>query len=95
MLDTMSRNDSYTKSSKMVKMLLVLSDGQAAVERGFSTNKQVERENLYEESVVTERIICDYVSYVGGILNVDVTNKNDTSSSSLGIFSIREPVAEE
>ena len=72
MVDTMSRNDTYCK---LVKMLLVLSHGQATVERGFSVNKQVETDNLYEESVVAKRTICDYVSYVGGIQNVDVTNK--------------------
>ena len=38
-------------------------------------NKQVETANLYEESVVAKRTICDYVSYAGGIQNVDVTNK--------------------
>ena len=56
-------------------MLLVLSYGQATVERGFSMNKQVQTENLYEESVVAKRTIRDYVSYAGGIQNVDVTNK--------------------
>jgi len=66
-LDTMSRNDTYSKLWKVVKMLLVLSHGQATVERGFSMNKQVETENLYEESVVAKRTICDYVSYAGGI----------------------------
>jgi len=67
MLDTMSRNDTYSKLWKVVKMLLVLSHGQATVDRGFSMNKQVETENLYEESVVAKKNICDYVSYAGGI----------------------------
>jgi len=48
MVDTMSRNDSYCKLWKVVKMLLVLSLGQASVERGFSINKQVETDNLTE-----------------------------------------------
>jgi len=39
MVDTMSRNDAYCKLWKVVKMLLVLSHGQATVERGFSVNK--------------------------------------------------------
>jgi len=75
LVDIMSRNDSYSKLWKVVKMLLVLSHGQATVERGFSINKQVETENLSEESVVAKRTICDYVTYVGGIEHVDVTNK--------------------
>jgi len=45
------------------------------VERGFSINKQVETENLSEKFVVAKRTICDYVTYVGGIKHVDVTNK--------------------
>jgi len=57
-------------------MLLVLSHGQATVERGFNIiNKQVENENLSKEFVVAKRTICDYVTYVGGIEHVDVTNK--------------------
>jgi len=49
--------------------------GQATIERGFSVNKQIEVENLAEESFVVKRIISDYVSYVGGIASVDVTDK--------------------
>jgi len=56
-------------------MLLVLSHGQATVEQDFSINKQVETDNLTEESLVAKRIICDYVIYVGGIQHVDVANK--------------------
>jgi putative cell wall-binding protein len=67
--------ESYSKLWAVVKMLLVLSHGQATVERGFSTNKQVETDNLYEESVIAKRTICDYVAYVGGIDNVDVTER--------------------
>jgi len=40
MVNPMSRNDSYSKLWKVVKMLLVLSHGQATVELGFSVNKQ-------------------------------------------------------
>ena len=75
MVDTMSRNDSYCTLSKVANVLLVLSHGQATVERDFSINKQVETDNMTEQSLVAKRTICDYVSYVGGIQHVDVTNK--------------------
>jgi len=78
MVTIMSRNDLYSKLWKVVKMLLVLSHGQATVEQGFSINKQVETENLSEESVVAKRTICDYVTYVGGIEHDDATNKKLT-----------------
>ena len=56
-------------------MLLVLSHGQASVERGFSINEQTEEIHLQTETFVAKRIICDHVSYVGGSDHVDVTCK--------------------
>ena len=41
MHETMAGKDVYSKLWNVVRMLLVLSHGQAAVERGFSINKQV------------------------------------------------------
>jgi antirestriction protein ArdC len=38
-------------------------------------SKHVETDNIYEESLVAKRTICDYVCYIGGINNVDVSNK--------------------
>lgn len=71
----MDGNECYSKIWKVVRILLVLSHGQASVERGFSVNRQTETENLTEESFVAKRIICDYVAFVGGIKNINVTNK--------------------
>ena len=48
---------------------------QASVERGFAVNKQTEEIHLKTETFVAKRIICDHVSYVGGINQVDVTCK--------------------
>ena len=59
----------------IVKILLVLSHGQATVERGFSVNKEIEVENLHEHSLVAQRIICDHLKAVGGVLNVPITKK--------------------
>ena len=42
MHETMAGKDMYSKLWNVVRMLLVLSHGQAAVERGFSINKQAE-----------------------------------------------------
>jgi len=56
-------------------MLSVLSHGQVTLEQGFSINKQVETKNLSKKSVVAKRTICHYVTYVGGIEHVNVTNK--------------------
>lgn len=39
---------------KIVKLLLALSHGQATVERGFSSNKEVMVENLAQHSLVAQ-----------------------------------------
>jgi len=60
---------------QVVKQVLVLSHGQAAVERGFSVNKQVEAENLDTSTVAAKRLICDHMRAIGGLMNVDIHNK--------------------
>jgi len=54
---------------------MLLSHGQATVERGFSISKEVESYNLKEDTFRAPRTICDHVNAVGGIFNVDVANK--------------------
>lgn len=73
--------DQHQKLFDIVKLCLVLSHGQATVERGFSVNKEVEVENLKEHSTIAQRMICDYVKSVGGILNVEVTKEMMQSAS--------------
>ena len=60
---------------KVVKMFLVLSHWQTLVVEHNTMNKQVETDNLYEQSVAAKRTICYYVGCVGGIKSVDVTSK--------------------
>jgi len=63
----------HTKAWPVVKMLLVLSHGQATVEKGFSINKEVVVENQLLESLVARRIIKDHIDLVGGVGNVDIS----------------------
>ena len=65
--------ESYKGLFAVVKLLLVLSHGQSTVERGFSINKEMEVENLKEHTIIAERLVCDHVSNVGGILNVELS----------------------
>ena len=67
--------ENYVALFDIVKILLVLSHGQSSVERGFSVNKEIEVENLHEHSLVAQRIICDHLRVVGGVLNVPITKK--------------------
>ena len=73
--DRQANNPSYAKLWAVVKTVMLLSHGQTTVERGFSINKQVESDNLKEDTFRTRRVICDHVNAVGGIFNVDVANK--------------------
>ena len=58
-----------------MKALLLLLCGQASVECGFSVNKQVEMGNLTEDTFVAKCLICDHVISVGGLKNIDISNK--------------------
>ena len=65
--------DPYQKLFKVVQLLLVLSHGQASVERGFSVNKELEVENLANQSLVAQGlIVCDHINAVGGIIIVSI-----------------------
>ncbi|KAI2647221.1 Zinc finger protein 474 [Labeo rohita] len=64
------------------KKLLLLSHGQATVERGFSINKEVETCNMQEETMVTHRLVCDYVNICGGLLNVPISKELLASAAS-------------
>ncbi|XP_041668456.1 uncharacterized protein LOC121526132 isoform X4 [Cheilinus undulatus] len=62
--------------------LLLLSHGRATVERGFSINKEVETVNLQEDTVIAQRLVCDYVAVCGGVANVPLTKELLTSVGS-------------
>ncbi|XP_063753652.1 uncharacterized protein LOC134873747 isoform X2 [Eleginops maclovinus] len=55
------------------KTLLLLSHGQASVERGFSVNKEIKTENMQEETLVAHRLVYDYVAIHGGVTKVPLT----------------------
>lgn len=72
---------SYIHLWKVVR-LLILSHGQASVERGFSVNRQISVKNLKEISYVSQRIVCDAVNKAGGILKIAIAKELRTSVSS-------------
>ncbi|XP_022247680.1 uncharacterized protein LOC111086979 [Limulus polyphemus] len=67
-------DENYAKFWNAVQILVLLSHGQADVEDGFSVNKEVEVENLHEQLLVTQRLVCDYVVKEGGVTKVPITN---------------------
>ncbi|GFO14760.1 AAK AK-HSDH: amino acid kinase superfamily aak domain-containing protein [Plakobranchus ocellatus] len=69
---------------KVINIVLLLSHGNADVERGFSVNKEVSVENLLEESLVARRLICQYVSDSGACMSqVPITKEMLVFQSSL------------
>lgn len=73
--DLLKFSSSYSELWTIVKLLLVLSHGQATVERGFSVNRQVCVENLKDLSYVSQRVVCDAVEKAGGVLQVPITRE--------------------
>ncbi|KAL3045305.1 hypothetical protein OYC64_013549 [Pagothenia borchgrevinki] len=65
----------YPELRRFCQGLLLLSHGQATVEREFSVNKEVETVNLLEESLEAQRLICDQVKVCGGVLKVPLTKE--------------------
>ena len=69
------RCDDRDRLWPLVSQLLLLSHGQASVERGFSVNKQMERANLCEETFIAQRLVNDHVKAVGGVMGVALTKE--------------------
>jgi len=72
---TILTGENYAALLDVVKILLVLSHGQASVERGFSVNKEVEVEILHEHPLVAQHIIYDHLRALGGVFSLPITKK--------------------
>jgi len=59
--DTMSQNQSCKQLWTVVMQLLLLSHGQATVERSFSVNKEIEVENMAGSTFAAKRTVCDHI----------------------------------
>ena len=51
----------YEEFSSLVKMILTLSHGQAALERGFSINNLLFKVNISEQSLVCKKTVRDHL----------------------------------
>ena len=59
----------------VVRELLLLSHGQAAVERGFSLGKSLSRENQLPETIICQKLVKDFVISSGGLQHIVVTKE--------------------
>ena len=60
---------------QVVKLILIVSHGNAAVESGFSINNDMLVENLLEESLVGQRTVYDAIQKAGGVLSVNIDKR--------------------
>jgi hypothetical protein len=67
--------DEFSDLWSVIRMILILSHGQASVERGFSTMKQTAKDNMSAESFTAKRVILDHMKSVGGCLGVVITTE--------------------
>lgn len=71
----MGKNQEYREIWQIVQLLLILSHGQATVERGFSFNKEVTEDNLKHEGLIARRLILQAVREAGGVTSVPITKE--------------------
>ena len=69
----LSINKEWNSLWKIVKDILVLSHGQASVERGFSVNKEIMTDNMQQKTLIAQRTIADHLRCVGGAGNICIT----------------------
>ncbi len=72
----------YPQLWEIIKNMLLLSHGQASVERGFSLGKAIAKDNQLPETIMNMRVVKDHIVSVGGLDNVAVTKEMLTFVSS-------------
>ena len=74
-------DDNYSSLFDVVKLVLIMSRGQAQVESGFSVNGDILVENLIEESVVAQRLVYSAILSAGGVLKINYEDKSLLSAA--------------
>ena len=75
MYNELSNSANYGKLWEVLKKLLLLSHGQAAIERGFSINKEISDTNMQTKTLISRRIVKDHIKKVGGLKNVVISKE--------------------
>ena len=79
--DSMADVTEWADLWELTKKLLLLSHGQASVERGFSINKEISVENMTVQTLISQRVIKDHLLNVGGVTKVSLTKELLVSAS--------------
>jgi hypothetical protein len=70
--EIIGQDPSYADLWCVMRLVLILSHGNASVESGFSINSDFLVENLHEESLIAQRQLYDGILAAGGVLNVAI-----------------------
>ncbi|MGH0127645.1 UNVERIFIED_CONTAM: hypothetical protein FKN15_071800 [Acipenser sinensis] len=73
--EQLSKDHRYQELWEVTQKLLLLSHGQASVERGYSINKQIIVENMKERTLVAQKVIVDHLHYVGGVTHMRISKE--------------------
>ena len=73
--DALGQEKEYLKLWEVVRIFLLLSHGQSTVERSFSVNKDVSKQNISKHNLVTRRIVKDHIHHVEGLRGVIITKE--------------------
>ena len=65
----------YVKMWEIMQQLLLLSHGQASIERGFSLNKEASGVNVERDTLSARRVIKDHIIATGGVEKLDITKE--------------------
>ena len=71
----------HEKLWSVIRNVLLLSNGQASVEKGFSLNRQIEKDNMSGHMLGALRQITVHFVLVGGKLKVEITKELLSSAS--------------
>ena len=70
--DILGNDNDCTELWTVVRLVLILSHGNASVESGFSVNSAILVENMHEESIIAQRVVYDTIQATGGVLSADI-----------------------
>ena len=74
--ELLGRHKDFQELWHVMKLILVLSHGNAAVESGFSINEEMLVENLHEDSLVGQRIVFDAIQNAGDdVMSVNIDKR--------------------
>lgn len=75
MHEIVPKSKEYDELRALLRMIFILSHGNASLERGFSVNKECLLENLSETSLVAQRQIYDAVTNLGEVEDLEIPKK--------------------